>query len=84
MVVAVNQNFKNNIENTEQYYSVDSAAKLFDCSPQFFRNLIRDRRIFFIKIGRLVRIPHSALMNFKHDCPTVNDETRTLMRNRYH
>lgn len=80
----MNLNTGNNIDNTEQYFSVDSAAKLFDCSPQFFRNLIRDRRIYFIKVGRLVRIPYSALMEFKLDCPTVDDETRRLMRNRYH
>lgn len=67
----------------EKYYSVDSAAELFDCSPQFFRNMIRDRRIFYVKVGRLVRIPYSALMEFKRDCPTVDDDVRNILRNHH-
>lgn len=45
----------------EQLYSIESAAKLFDCSEQFFRNLVRDQKIGFFKVGRLVRIPGSEL-----------------------
>ncbi len=41
--------------------SIESAAKLLDCSPQFFRNLIRRGEIGFSKIGRMVRIPHSEI-----------------------
>jgi len=67
----------------EKYYSVDSAAELFDCSPQFFRNMIRDRRIFYVKVGRLVRIPHSALMEFKTDRPEIKDEVRKLIRSNH-
>ena len=46
----------------EQYYSVTTAANLLDCSEQFFRNLMRDRKIDYVKFGRLVRIPESAIV----------------------
>ncbi len=45
----------------ERFYSVVSAAKLCDCSQQFFRNKIRDREIAYVKIGYMVRIPESEL-----------------------
>ena len=45
----------------ERFYSVNSLSEMFDCSKQFFRNLIRDRRIGFMKVGRLVRIPEKEV-----------------------
>ena len=58
----------------ERHYSIESAAKLFNCSQQFFRNLIRDRKIGFVKVGRLVRIPHSELLKIIEIIPTGHDE----------
>ena len=58
----------------EKLYSIESAAKLFDCSQQFFRNLIRDRKIGFVKVGRLVRIPHSELSKITEFIPSIQDD----------
>ena len=58
----------------EKLYSIESAAKLFDCSQQFFRNLIRDRKIGFVKVGRLVRIPHSELSKIPEFNPSIQDD----------
>lgn len=49
----------------EKYYSVATASELIDCSEQFFRNLIRDRKIGFVKFGRMVRIPASEIEKLK-------------------
>ena len=57
----------------EQLYSIESAAKLFDCSEQFFRNLVRDRKIGFVKVGRLVRIPHLELLKIINVIPSNSD-----------
>ena len=65
----------------EQLYSIESAAKLFDCSEQFFRNLVRDRKIGFYKIGRLVRIPDSELLKIIEFKPTSRDELQILVKN---
>ncbi|TFB10202.1 DNA-binding protein [Candidatus Marinimicrobia bacterium MT.SAG.2] len=62
----------------ERHYSIESAAKLFNCSQQFFRNLIRDRKIGFIKVGRLVRIPHSELLKITEFIPSIQDELQLL------
>ncbi len=51
--------------SNEKYLSVSSASELLDCSEQFFRNLIRDRKICFAKFGRLVRIPISEIEKLK-------------------
>ena len=62
----------------EKLYSIESAAKLFDCSEQFFRNLIRDRKIGFYKIGRLVRIPDSELSKITEFIPSIQDDIQLL------
>ena len=60
----------------ERYYSIESAAKLFDCSQQFFRNLIRDRKIGFVKVGRLVRIPQFELSKVAEFIPSIQEDLR--------
>ena len=62
----------------ERHYSIESAAKLFDCSQQFFRNLVRDRKIGYVKAGRLVRIPHSELLKLIEIIPSNYDGIKLL------
>ena len=40
------------------------AAELLKTSERFPRRLIAERRIRFVKVGRFVRIPESALRDF--------------------
>jgi excisionase family DNA binding protein len=40
------------------------AAELLKTSERFPRRLIAERRIRFVKVGRFVRIPESALREF--------------------
>ena len=56
----------------EKYLSVSSASELIDCSEQFFRNLIRDRKICFVKFGRMVRIPISEMEKLKIEYQTIS------------
>jgi excisionase family DNA binding protein len=42
----------------------EDAAKLLGTSPRFPRRLIAERRIKFVRVGRHVRIPESALREF--------------------
>jgi excisionase family DNA binding protein len=44
--------------------TVAEAAELFKTSERFPRRLIAERRIRFVKVGRYVRIPESALREF--------------------
>ncbi|MFC1543065.1 helix-turn-helix domain-containing protein [Candidatus Neomarinimicrobiota bacterium] len=62
----------------ERYYSVDSAAVMLDCSAQYFRNLIRDRKIAYVKIGRMVRIPGNEIDKLLEHHPTMEDRRKTL------
>ena len=57
----------------EKYLSVESAAKLYDCSEQYFRNQIRDKKISVIKLGRLVRLPVSEIEKLKIERPSIDD-----------
>jgi excisionase family DNA binding protein len=48
----------------ESLLSVDEAAAVLGTSVHFPRKLIAQRRIRFIRVGRLVRIPESAVREY--------------------
>jgi excisionase family DNA binding protein len=45
----------------DRLLTVAQAAELLGTSERFPRRLIAERRIRFVRVGRHVRIPHSAL-----------------------
>lgn len=64
----------------ERYYSIETAATLMDCSEQFFRNLIRDRRIGYVKVGRMVKIPRSELDKLVTFMPNLEEYVRDALK----
>ncbi|WP_432179336.1 excisionase family DNA-binding protein [Streptomyces sp. NBC_00063] len=48
----------------ERYLSVIDVAEILGTSVRFPRRLIEERRITYVKIGRHVRIPESAVQDF--------------------
>ena len=44
--------------------TVDEAGELLGTGPRFPRRLIAERRIRYVKVGRHVRIPESALIDY--------------------
>lgn len=48
----------------ERHLTASQAAELLNTSPRFPRRLIAERRIRFVRIGRHVRIPESALREY--------------------
>jgi excisionase family DNA binding protein len=48
----------------EQLLTVEAAADRMSTSARFIRRLIAERRITYVKLGRHVRIPESALAEF--------------------
>ena len=51
-------------EDMERLLSVDEVAGVLGTSDRFPRRLISERRIRFVRVGRHVRIPVSALEEF--------------------
>ncbi|MEU8832515.1 excisionase family DNA-binding protein [Streptomyces sp. NBC_01707] len=49
---------------TDRLLTVEEAAQLLGTTVRFPRRLIAERRIVFVKVGRHVRIPESALADF--------------------
>ncbi|KUN79142.1 excisionase family DNA-binding protein [Streptomyces griseoruber] len=49
---------------TDRYLSVDQVAELLGTTARFPRRLIEERRIRYVKVGRHVRIPESAVAEF--------------------
>ncbi|MEU9339086.1 excisionase family DNA-binding protein [Streptomyces sp. NPDC048290] len=49
---------------SDRYLSVDQVAELLGTSARFPRRLIEERRIRFVKVGRHVRIPESAVSEY--------------------
>lgn len=49
---------------TDRLLTVAQAADLLATSERFPRRLIAERRIRFVRVGRHVRIPESALREF--------------------
>ena len=50
--------------NNDPLFTVEEAAELLGTGPRFPRRLIAERRIRYVKVGRHVRIPQSALIEF--------------------
>lgn len=48
----------------ERLLTVDQVAEVLGTSVRFPRRLIEERRIAFVKVGRHVRIPESAVSAF--------------------
>ncbi|WP_326677224.1 excisionase family DNA-binding protein [Streptomyces sp. NBC_01237] len=48
----------------ERLLSVDQVAELLGTTVRFPRRLIEERRITFVKVGRHVRIPETAVATF--------------------
>ncbi|MPY58501.1 helix-turn-helix domain-containing protein [Streptomyces spongiae] len=48
----------------DRYMSVDQVAELLGTTTRFPRRLIEERRITYVKVGRHVRIPESAVQDF--------------------
>ena len=48
----------------DRLLSVNQAAEVLGTSVQFQRKLIAQRRIRFVRVGRLVRIPESAVREY--------------------
>jgi excisionase family DNA binding protein len=46
---------------TDRLLTVDQAAELLGTSSSFPRRLIAERKIRFVRVGKLLRIPESAL-----------------------
>jgi excisionase family DNA binding protein len=51
-------------KTADRLLTVDQAAELLGTSVCFPRRLISERRIRFVRVGRHVRIPESALAEF--------------------
>lgn len=52
------------LPDDDDLLTVAEAAKVLKTSERFPRRLIAERRIRFVKVGRFVRIPESALREF--------------------
>jgi excisionase family DNA binding protein len=52
------------VDLSERLLTVTEAAAYLNTSQRFPRRLIAERRIRFVKLGRFVRIPESALRDF--------------------
>ncbi|QFQ98601.1 helix-turn-helix domain-containing protein [Streptomyces phaeolivaceus] len=48
----------------DRYMSMDQVAELLGTTIRFPRRLVEERRIRFVKVGRHVRIPESAVREF--------------------
>ncbi|KUN33648.1 excisionase family DNA-binding protein [Streptomyces longwoodensis] len=48
----------------ERYLSVEQVAEVLGTTVRFPRRLIEERRITYVKVGRHVRIPESAVRDF--------------------
>ena len=48
----------------DRLLTYEEAALLLNTKPRFARRLVAERRITFVRVGRHVRIPESALRQF--------------------
>lgn len=48
----------------EKLYTLDETARVMGTTERFPRRLVAERRIRFVKVGKFVRIPESAIDEF--------------------
>ncbi|MFI9030279.1 helix-turn-helix domain-containing protein [Streptomyces sp. NPDC053560] len=53
-----------NRPTTERLLTIPEVAELLGTTERFPRRLVAERRVTYIKVGRHVRIPESALADF--------------------
>ena len=58
----------------DRLLTLEEAAEILNTKPRFPRRLVAERRIRFIRVGRHIRIPESALREFI-DAGTVQPVT---------
>ena len=51
-------------KTADRLLTVEAAAERMSTSVRFVRRLIAERRITFVKLGRHVRVPETALTDF--------------------
>ncbi|WP_246506958.1 excisionase family DNA-binding protein [Actinocrinis puniceicyclus] len=60
--------------------TVEQAAELFNTTPRFVRRLVAERRITVVRLGRHVRIPRSAVVDFVQAGTVLPLSTRRAVR----
>ena len=60
--------------------TVEEAAEVFNTTPRFVRRLVAERRIVVVRLGRHVRIPHSAVVEFIQAGTILPVATRPAVR----
>jgi excisionase family DNA binding protein len=58
---------RSEVAQVERLLTVAEVAELLSTTERFPRRLIAERRIRFVRVGRHVRIPESALQDFIKD-----------------
>lgn len=59
--------------NQERFFSVDTAAKMLDCSPQTIWCWVKERKIGSVKFGGLRRIPSGEIEKLGIKCPSLGE-----------
>ncbi|MBC8717498.1 excisionase family DNA-binding protein [Ochrobactrum sp. Marseille-Q0166] len=52
-------------------FTPDTLAERWQCSAQHIRDLVNKKKIPSFRVGRLYRIPYSAVLDY--ECPTKSD-----------
>ncbi|GAB2936020.1 helix-turn-helix domain-containing protein [Streptomyces sundarbansensis] len=61
---------------TDSLLTVEQAAERLGTGVRFIRRLVQERRIRYVKLGKPVRIPESAIAAYieQRTVPTLRDE----------
>ncbi|MEI5036206.1 helix-turn-helix domain-containing protein [Streptomyces rhizosphaericola] len=61
---------------TDSLLTVEQAAERLGTGVRFIRRLVQERRIRYVKLGKPVRIPESAIAAYieERTVPTLRDE----------
>ena len=64
----------------EKPFTVDSAAEYLECSPKHIRHLCATGRLAYFKLGRLIRIPYSAMRELQEEARRQVGSTKVIKR----
>lgn len=57
---------------SKPYYRVDELAAYWDVSPRYIRLLLQRRKLKYVRIGSVIRIPREAIESFQVSYDTTS------------
>jgi len=61
-------------------FTIESAAEYLECSPMHVRRLCKSGQLAYFRLGRLIRIPRSAIRELQEGARKQKDKEKVIRK----